>query len=140
MGRHSVSSLPRETGRAPVASVNRANFLSWSFIGSLCKTKNISLFLSSVFLSSTFFPYLSINPSPTPFLLRVSLDPAEAGPRQETVKTVKDFIWGGSKITGADGDCSHEIKRHLLLGRKAMIKLRSISKSRYYFANEVHLV
>ena len=40
----------------------------------------------------------------------------------ETVETVKDFILGGSKIT-ADGDCSHEIKRHLLLGRKAMTNL-----------------
>ena len=40
----------------------------------------------------------------------------------ETVETVSDFIWGGSKIT-ADGDCSHEIKRHLLLGRKTMTNL-----------------
>ena len=39
----------------------------------------------------------------------------------ETMETVTDFIWGGSQIT-ADGDCSHEIKRHLLLGRKAMTK------------------
>ena len=46
----------------------------------------------------------------------------------ETVGTVSDFISGGSKITG-DGDCSHEIKRHLLLGRKAMTNLESI-KSR----------
>ena len=47
----------------------------------------------------------------------------------ETVETVTDFILGGSKIT-ADGDCSHEIKRHLLLGRKVMINLDSILKSR----------
>ena len=47
----------------------------------------------------------------------------------ETVETVADFVFGGSKIT-ADGDCSHEIKRHLLLGRKAMINLDSIFKSR----------
>ena len=47
----------------------------------------------------------------------------------ETVETVTDFIFGGSKIT-ADGDCSHEIKRHLLLGRKAMTNLDSIFKSR----------
>ena len=47
----------------------------------------------------------------------------------ETVKTVTDFILGGSKIT-ADGDCSHEIKRHLLLGRKVMTNLDSILKSR----------
>ena len=47
----------------------------------------------------------------------------------ETMETMRDFIWGGSKIT-ADGDCSHEIKRHLLLGRKAMTNLDSIFKSR----------
>ena len=47
----------------------------------------------------------------------------------ETVETVSDFILGGSKIT-ADGDCSHEIKRHLLLRRKAMTNLDSILKSR----------
>ena len=47
----------------------------------------------------------------------------------ETVEKVSDFIFGGSKIT-ADGDCSHEIKRRLLLGRKAMINLESILKSR----------
>ena len=47
----------------------------------------------------------------------------------ETVDTVADFIFGGSKIT-ADGDCSHEIKRRLLLGKKVMTKLDSIFKSR----------
>ena len=47
----------------------------------------------------------------------------------ETVETVPDFIFGGSKIT-ADGDCSHEIKRRLLLGRKVMTNLDSIFKSR----------
>ena len=47
----------------------------------------------------------------------------------ETVETVSDFILGGSKIT-ADGDCSHEIKRHILLGRKAMTNLDSTLKSR----------
>jgi len=47
----------------------------------------------------------------------------------ETVETVSDFIFGGSKIT-ADGDCSHEIKRRLLLGRKIMTNLDSIFKSR----------
>ena len=47
----------------------------------------------------------------------------------ETVETVSEFLWGGSKIT-ADGDCSHEIKRHLLLGRKVMTNLNSILKSR----------
>ena len=48
---------------------------------------------------------------------------------EETVEIVSDFIFGGSKIT-ADGDCSHEIKRHLLLGRKVMSNLDSILKSR----------
>ena len=47
----------------------------------------------------------------------------------ETVETVADFIFGGSKIT-VDGDCSHEIKRHLLLGGKIMTTLDSILKSR----------
>ena len=47
----------------------------------------------------------------------------------ETVETVTDFIFGGSKIT-ADGDCSHEIKRHLLIGRKVMTNLDNILKSR----------
>ena len=49
--------------------------------------------------------------------------------RWETVETVTKFIFGGSKIS-ADGDCSHEIKRHLLLGRKVMTNLDSILKSR----------
>ena len=53
----------------------------------------------------------------------------------ETVETVTDFILGGSKIT-ADGDCSHEIKRCLLLGSKAMTNLDSILKSRDYFADK----
>ena len=58
----------------------------------------------------------------------------------ETVETVTDFILGGSKIT-ADGDCSHEIKRHLLLGRKAMTYLESILKSRdITLLAKVHLV
>ena len=58
----------------------------------------------------------------------------------ETVETVSDFILGGSKIT-ADGDCSHEIKRHLLLGRKVMTNLESIFKSRdITFPTKVHLV
>ena len=50
-------------------------------------------------------------------------------------ETVTDFIFWGSKIT-ADGDCSHEIKRHFLLGRKVMTNLDSILKSRDYFANK----
>ena len=59
---------------------------------------------------------------------------------EETMETVRDFIFLGSKIT-ADGDCSHEIKRHLLLGRKAMTNLDSILKSRdITLPTKVHLV
>ena len=58
----------------------------------------------------------------------------------ETMETLKDFIFLGSKIT-ADGDCSHEIKTHLLPGRKAMTNLESILKSRdITFPTKVHLV
>ena len=58
----------------------------------------------------------------------------------ETVETVADFIFVGSNIT-ADGDCSHEIKRHLLLGRKVMTNLDSILKSRdITLSTKVHLV
>ena len=58
----------------------------------------------------------------------------------DTVETVADFIFLGSKIT-ADGDCSHEIKRHLLLGRKVMTNLDSIFKSRdITLSTKVHLV
>ena len=58
----------------------------------------------------------------------------------ETVETVLDFIFGGSKIT-ADGDCSHEIKRRLLLGRKVMTNLDSIFRSRdIILPTKVHLV
>ena len=58
----------------------------------------------------------------------------------ETMETVADFIFLGSKIT-ADGDCSHEIKRHLLLGRKVMTNLDSILKSRdITFPTKVHIV
>ena len=53
----------------------------------------------------------------------------------ETVETGSEFVFLGSKITG-DGDCSHEIKRRLLLGRKVMTNLDSILKSRHYFANK----
>ena len=58
---------------------------------------------------------------------------------EETVKKVSDFIFGGSKIT-ADGDCSHEVKRHLLLGRKVMTNLDSIFKNRNItLSTKVHL-
>ena len=52
----------------------------------------------------------------------------------ETLETMSDF-WGGSPKITADGDCSHEMKRHLLLGRKVMTNLDSIFKSRHYFAD-----
>ena len=62
------------------------------------------------------------------------------GNRRETVETVSDFILGGSKIT-ADGDCTHEIKRRLLLGRKVMTNLDSVLKSRdITLPTKVHLV
>ena len=54
---------------------------------------------------------------------------------RETMETVRDFILGGSKIT-ADSDCSYEIKRHLVLGRKAMTRLDRILKQRYYFISK----
>ena len=58
----------------------------------------------------------------------------------ETMETVREFILGGSKIT-ADGDCSHEIKRHLLIGRKAMTSLDSVLKSRdITLPTKVHIV
>ena len=58
----------------------------------------------------------------------------------ETMETMRDFIFLGSKIT-ADGDCSHEIKRHLLLGRKSMTNLESILRSRdIILPTKVHLV
>ena len=58
----------------------------------------------------------------------------------EKVETVRDFIFLGSKIT-VDGDCNHEIKRHLLLGRKAMINLNSVLKSRAItLLTKVHII
>ena len=59
---------------------------------------------------------------------------------RETMETVTDFILGGSNIT-ADGDCSHEIKRHLLLGRKSMTNLEGLLKNRdITLPTKVHLV
>ena len=59
---------------------------------------------------------------------------------EETIETVRDFIFGSSKIT-ADGDCSHEIKRHLLLERKVMTNLESVLKSRdITLPTKVHLI
>ena len=58
---------------------------------------------------------------------------------EEKVKETTDFIFLGSKIT-ANGDCSHDIKRCFLLGRKAMTNLDNILKSRHHFARKVHIV
>ena len=76
---------------------------------------------------------LKLNIRKTRIMASVSITSWEVD--GETVETVSDFIFLGSKIT-ADGDCSHEIKRHLLLGRKVMSNLDSILKSRDYFANK----
>ena len=70
---------------------------------------------------------LKLNIRKTKIMASVPITPWQIG--GETVETVADFILRGSKIT-ADGDCSHEIKRHLLLGRKVMTNLDSILKSR----------
>ena len=84
-----------------------------------------------------------ISSQPTPPDLECGVAPL--GPTSweidgETVKTVRDFILGGSKIT-VDGDCSHEIKRRLLLGRKVITNLDSIFKSRdITLPAKVHLV
>ena len=60
---------------------------------------------------------------------------------RETVETARDFTFWGSKITDADGDCSHELKRCLLLGRKAMTNLNSILKSRVIsLPTKVHVI
>ena len=80
---------------------------------------------------------LKVNIQKTKVMASSSITSRQMG---KTVKTVTDFIFGGSKIT-ADGDCSYEIKRHLLLGRKAMTNLDSILKSRdITLPTKVHLV
>ena len=58
---------------------------------------------------------------------------------EKKVERATDFIFLGFKIT-VDSDCSHEIKRHLLLGRKAMTNIDSVLKTRHHFANKVHIV
>ena len=70
---------------------------------------------------------LKLNIQKTKFIASSSITSWQIG--GETMETVRDFILGGSKIT-ADGDCSHEIKRYLLLGRKTITNLDSIFKSR----------
>ena len=81
---------------------------------------------------------LKLNIQKTKILVSSSITSQEID--GETVETVSDFILGGSKIT-ADGDCSHEIKRRVLLGRKAMINIDNVFKSRdITLLTEVHLV
>ena len=81
---------------------------------------------------------LKLNIQKTKIMASSPITPWEID--EETVETVADFILGGSKIT-ADGDCSHEIKRCLLLGRKVMTNLDSILKSRdITLSTKVHLV
>ena len=81
---------------------------------------------------------LKLNVQKTKIMASSPITPWETD--GETVETVTDFILGGSKIT-ADGDCSHEIKRRLLLGRKVMTNLDSIFKSRdIILPTKVHLV
>ena len=71
----------------------------------------------------------SLSPSLFPLLLDLNFDQGTSAMFNEIVKTVTDFIFLGSKIT-KDSDCSHDIKRHLLLGRKVMIILDGLLKSR----------
>ena len=80
---------------------------------------------------------LKLNVQKTKIMASGSITSWEIG--GETVETVSDFIFGGSKIT-ADGDCSHEIKRCLLLGRKVLANLDSILKGRDISFPKVHLV
>ena len=81
---------------------------------------------------------LKLNIQKTKIMASSSINPWQID--GETMETVTDFIFLGSKIT-ADGDCSHEIKRCLLLGRKAMTNLDSILKSRdIILSTEIHLV
>ena len=88
--------------------------------------------LSGVFSNTTVQKHQFFGTQPSSQIGRASC--------RERVETVADFIWGGFKIT-ADGDCSHEIKRHLVLGRKVMTNLDSIFKSRdITLPTKVHLV
>ena len=87
---------------------------------------------------SNWFDHITLLTFLISFWVRARITPWELD--AETVETVSDFIFGGSRIT-ADGDCSHEIKRCLLLGRKVMTNLDSIFKSRdITLPTKVHLV
>ena len=86
------------------------------------------------------FPIQGSNPGLPHSLLSVLPGKPSLQINQETMETVRDFILGGSKIT-ADGDCSHEIKRCLLLGRKTMTNLDSLLKSRdVTFPTKIYIV
>ena len=96
----------------------------------VCSTRKKRKPLNSSFSLVLIFYFKKLLVYSLCVLLQTALNLSE-----ETVETVSDFILGGSKIT-ADGDCNHEIKRCLLLGRKVMTNLESILKSRNYFANK----
>ena len=82
----------------------------------------------------------SLSPSSFPLLLDLNFDQGTSAMFNEIVKTVTDSIFLGSKIT-TDSDCSHDIKRHLLLGRKAMTNLDSILKNRdITLLTKIHLI
>ena len=93
MGRRPASSLLRETGRAPAAYVNGASLLSRDFIDFLCKQRNISLFLSSIFSTTVFalILSLSLNLSHRRHHPEDTLDPTGAGPRQ--CLSLSYFTW-----------------------------------------------
>ena len=125
--------------------MHEISFIRVSLMGQRLNTPNIKSLLSSnwVELSSHLTP--KVEAVLFMSLLRLCMlgSTSPIIPRQtdgETMETVTDFIFWGSKIT-ADGDCSHEIKRHLLPGRKAMTNLDSILKSRdITLPTKVHLV
>ena len=119
-------------------------------LASMCKSwKSLCDYFCSVSVSSPGCIWgleISLHPFPLghPFLLMPNFQKTKilaSSPITsweiggETVETVSEFIFGGSKTT-ADGDCSHEIKRRLHLGRKVLTNLDSILKSRHYFANK----
>ena len=119
-------------------------------LASMCKSwKSLCDYFCSISVSSPGCVWgleISLHPFPLghPFLLMPNFQKTKilaSSPITsweiggETVETVSEFIFGGSKTT-ADGDCSHEIKRRLHLGRKVLTNLDSILKSRHYFANK----
>ena len=106
----------------------------------MCLSSNIVCCCNSlvVLIENIFYEHLKLSIQKTKIMASGPITSWEID--GETVETVSDFIFGGSKIT-ADDDCSHEIKRRLLLGRKVMTNLDSILKSRdISLPTKVHLV